>query len=105
MTLNKTDIINDLTTQGEEYYNHLKELLENKDNPNEWPDAMNFIKFLGMMKLYNDNFKGSGSHASRLRSSALTSGMRKMTSFMNRDGGTKQKRPKNKRSKKTRRRK
>ena len=96
MTLNKTDIINDLTTQGEEYYNHLKELLENKDNPNEWPDAMNFIKFLGMMKLYNDNFKGSGS---------LTSGMRKMTSFMNRKGGTKRKRPKNKRSKKTRRRK
>jgi len=96
MTLNKTDIINDLTTQEEKHYNNLKRLLENENNPIEYPEVRNFGEFLGMMKLYNEKFKGSG---------AFTSRMRKMTSFMNRDGGTKQKRPKNKRSKKTRRRK
>lgn len=103
--MTKSSNIEHFNKHGEEHYSELKRLLETDDNPEQWLYRTDLIKFLGMMKLYNDNFKGSGSHASRLRSSALTSGMRKMTSFMNRDGGTKQKRPKNKRSKKTRRRK
>ena len=96
--MTKSTNIEHFNKHGEEHYSELKRLLETDDNPEHWLYRTDLIKFLGMMKLYNDNFNFKGS-------SALTSGMRKMTSFMNRDGGTKQKRPKNKRSKKTRRRK